>query len=98
MPCCPDLQQFMHHHRICLWTRLIKFKGQVQFRLFLPLKRSRFTLKDFVMADSATGYVLNTMVYTGKEGPVASRDLAMRVVLQLMEPYVNKGYRLFVDN
>ena len=50
------------------------------------------------MADSATGYVLNTIIYTGKEGPAASRDLAMRVVIQLMAPYVDKGYRLFVDN
>lgn len=34
------------------------------------------------------------MIYTGKEGPAASRDLAMHVVLQL----IDKGYRLFVDN
>ena len=50
------------------------------------------------MADSATGYVLNTMIYTGKEGPAASKDLAMREVLWLMEPFVDKGYRLYVDN
>ena len=59
---------------------LIKFKGRVQFRQFLPLKRSRLGLKGFVVADSATGYVLDTMTYTGKEGPAVSRDLAMRVV------------------
>ena len=40
---------------------LIKFKRRVQFRKFLPLKRSRFGLKGFVVADSATGYVLNTI-------------------------------------
>lgn len=67
---------------------LIKFKGRVQFRQFLPLKRSRFGLKGFVVADSATGYVLDTMIYTGKEGPAVSRDLAMRVVLKLVEPYI----------
>ena len=38
------------------------------------------------------------MIYTGKEGPAVSRDLAMRVVLKLVEPYIDKGYRLFVDN
>ena len=77
---------------------LIKFKGRVQFRQFLPLKRSRFGLKGFVIADASTGYVLNTSIYTGKEGPAASKDLAMRVVLNLTEPYAHKGYRLFVDN
>ena len=77
---------------------LIKFKGRVHFRQFLPLKRSRFGLKGFVIADASTGYVLNTSIYTGKEGPAASKDLAMRVVLNLTEPYAHKGYRLFVDN
>ena len=60
---------------------LITFKGRVQFRQFLPLKRSRFELKGFVVTDSATGYVLNTMIYISKEGPAASRDLTMREVL-----------------
>ena len=77
---------------------LIKFKGRVHFRQFLPLKRSRFRLKGFVIADASTGYVLNTSIYTGKNGPAASKDLAMRVVLNLTEPYAHKGYRLFVDN
>ena len=76
----------------------IMFKGRVQLRQFLLLKRSRFGLKGFIVADSATGYVLNTMIYTGKEGPAASKDLAMRKVLWLMEPFVDKGYRLYVDN
>ena len=77
---------------------LIKFKGRVQFRQFLPLKRSTLKLKGFVIADSSTGYVLNASIYTGKEGPAASKHLAMRVVMKLTEPYANKGYRLFVDN
>ena len=76
----------------------IKFKGRAQFRQFLPLKRSRFGLKGFVIADSSNGYVLNTIIYTGKEGPAASKDLASRVVLQLTEPYTDKGYQLYVDN
>ena len=77
---------------------LIKFKGRVQFRQFLPLERSKFGLKGFVIADALTGYVLNTSIYTGKERPAASKHLAMRVVLNLTEPYAHKGYRLFVDN
>lgn len=66
---------------------LIKFKGRVHFRQFLPLKRSRFGIKGFVIADSASGYVLDTSIYTGKEGPAASKDLAQRIVLKLTEPY-----------
>ena len=60
---------------------LIMFKGRVRFTQFFPLKRSRFGLKGFVVTDSATGYVLNTMIYIGKGGPAAIRDLIMREVL-----------------
>ena len=77
---------------------LIKFKGRLHFRQFLPLKRSRFGIKGFVIADSTSGCVLGTSIYTGKEGPAASKDLAQLVVLKLTEPYFNKGYKLFVDN
>ena len=57
------------------------FKGRVRFRQFFPLKRSRFELKGFVVTDSATGYVLKTMIYIGKGGPAAIRDLVMCEVL-----------------
>ena len=33
---------------------LIKFKGRVQFRRFLPLKQSRFGLNGFVIADTSS--------------------------------------------
>ena len=68
-----------------------KFKGRVHFRQFLTLKQSSFRLKGFVIADASTGYVLNTSIYTGKEGPAASEDLAMHIVLNLTEPYAHKG-------
>lgn len=77
---------------------LIKFKERVQFRQFLSLRRNRFGLKGFVTADSSNGYVINTIIYTGKEGPAASKDLASLVVPQVIEPYTNLGYRLYVDN
>lgn len=45
----------------------------IKFRQFLPLKRNRFGLKGFVIADSSNGYVLNTIIYTGKEGPEVTK-------------------------
>ena len=69
----------------------IKFKGHVHSRQFLLLNRGRFIIKGFVIAGSASGYVIGTSIYSGKEGPAASKDLAPRVVLKLTEPYINKG-------
>ena len=64
----------------------------------MSLKRSRFGIKGFVIADSVSSYEVDTLIYTPKEGAAESRDLSSQVVLKMTEPYVNKGYRLFVDN
>ena len=61
------------------------------------MKLSRFGLKGFVIADTSTGYVLNTSIYTGKEGSAASKDLAMPDILNLTEPFKDTVC-LFVHN
>ena len=46
---------------------LIKFKGRVHFRQFIPIKPGRFGIKCFTLAESSSGYGLVSKVYTGKE-------------------------------
>ena len=53
---------------------LIKFKGNVHFRQFLPIKPGRFGIKTFTLAESTSGYLLNSKIYTGKEGDAAQKD------------------------
>ena len=54
---------------------LIKFKGKVHFRQFIPIKLSSFGVKAFTPAESTRGYVLGRKVYTGKEANVVQKDL-----------------------
>ncbi|XP_022808808.1 piggyBac transposable element-derived protein 3-like [Stylophora pistillata] len=61
-------------------------------------KPARFGLKEFTLADSTNGCVLDIIVYTGKENAVDSKSLAERVVLRLLEPYYGLGYNIFMDN
>ena len=35
---------------------------------------------------------------TGKEGNVVDRDLGRKVVMSVIEPYLDKGYFVFMDN
>ena len=77
---------------------LIKFKGKVQFRQFIPIKPGRFGIKAFTLAESTSGYVLGSKVYTGKEANVVQKDLGKRAVMSLMEPFPDKGYYVFMDN
>ena len=54
---------------------LIKFKGKIHFRQFIPIKPGRFGIKAFTLAESSSGYVLNSKIYTGKENNEVQRDL-----------------------
>ena len=77
---------------------LIKFKKKIHFRQFIPIKPSRFGIKAFTQAGSTSGYVLGSKVYTGKETNVVQKDLGKRAVMLLMEPFLDKGYYVFMDN
>ena len=56
-----------------LLMRLIKFKGRVHFRQFIPSIPGRFGIKAFTLAESTSGYVLGGRVYTGKEAGVVQK-------------------------
>ncbi|KAJ8963013.1 hypothetical protein NQ314_005620 [Rhamnusium bicolor] len=69
---------------------------------YIPSKRHRFGIKFFVLADCETGYVLDFIVYTGSETDMKVHDPVLKIggniVMTLMEPYLNAGHILYVDN
>ena len=79
---------------------MIPFKGQIGFRQFIASKRVRFGIKVWVMAESLTGYVSQLQVSTGRERKAdhGKQGLASRIVNDLVAPYENTGYHLYVDN
>lgn len=95
----PRFQQvYKPQWQLAIDETLIKFKGKVNFRQYLPMKAGRFGIKSFTLAESSTGYLLNSKIYTGKEGNVVERDLGKKAVLCVMEPFLDKGYYVFMDN
>ncbi|XP_026322276.1 piggyBac transposable element-derived protein 4-like [Hyposmocoma kahamanoa] len=71
------------------------------FRRYNRSEAAKFGIKTFELCESATGYLWSFLVYTGKQssfdlGPEIAKSTA--VVLKLIEPLLNKGYRLFMDN
>ena len=77
---------------------LIKFKGKLHFRQFIPIKPGRFGIKAFTLAESKSGYVLNSKIFTGRENNEVQRDLGRKVVLSVFQPYLDKGFYAFMDN
>ena len=95
----PRFQQVCKPQRqLAIDETLIKFNGKVHFRQYLPKKSGRFGIKAFTFAESSTGYLLNSKIYTGKEGNAVERDLGKKAVLCVMEPFLDKGYYVFMVN
>ena len=57
-----------------------------------------FGIKAFTLDQSTSAYVLGSKIYTGKEANAVQKDLGKRAVMLLMEPFLDKGYHVFMDN
>lgn len=84
---------------------LLLFKGRLSWKQYMPLKRARFGIKSFLLCESSSGYIWNSVIYTGKETNIeisseeaATFGMATKVVLKLLEPLLDKGYCVTTDN
>ena len=62
-------------------------------------KPTKWGVKLWVLADSDNGYTVEFNVYIGKETQgISKHGLGYDVVMELVEPYLNQGYHLYLDN
>ena len=64
----------------------------------MPKKPVKFCVMNWVLADFVFPYVCNFQIYTGKNDKTPEAGLSHRVILDLAEPYLNKGHGLFMIN
>ncbi|XP_049876310.1 piggyBac transposable element-derived protein 4-like isoform X5 [Pectinophora gossypiella] len=78
---------------------LLLFRGRLSFRQYIKSKKARYGIK-FYELTSSDGYVLNLMMYAGKdaENEVQKGKKTEKLVLHLMKPYLLKGHHLYMDN
>lgn len=81
---------------------LMLFKGRLSWVQYIPLKRARFGVKLFVLAEAESGYIHNTIVCTGKstifDQKYENYGVATKSVMTLVEPFLGKGYYVIADN
>ena len=85
---------------VCIDESLLLWKGRHHFKQYIPLKRSRFGIKLFMLCEDG-GYTYRFRVYTGKDTLVeGNRNLTIseKIVEDLMLPLLHKGYHLYIDN
>ena len=77
---------------------MVKYKGRSSIKQYMPQKPVKRGFKIWMLADSATGYVLKFTVYKGKTGNSVERGLGANVVKRLTEHLHNKYHHVYFDN
>lgn len=84
---------------LALDESLLLFRGRLSFRTYMKNKKTKYGIKFYELC-SYDGYVLNIDIYKGQgeDGPDEDMSKIDSLVTKLLQPYVNKGYHLFMDN
>ena len=81
---------------------LLLWKGRLSWKQFIRTKRARFGIKSFVLAEASSGYVWNSIIYTGDDALLDRENSyqyqATKIVMTLTEKVLDKGRCLYVDN
>lgn len=76
---------------------MVKFKGRIGFKQYMPMKPVKRGFKIWVCADKE-GYVSNFEIYTGKQTDKPETDLGKRVVLDMTKGLEGSGHHVYFDN
>lgn len=92
--------RFKPKKHISIDETLLLWKGRLISKQYIPKKRARFGLKGYVLAESDTGCIYRYSLHQGKDNENADldKDVAHKVVMDLMEGLLNNGHELIMDN
>ena len=71
------------------------WKGRLDMKQYIPLKRARWGLKSYELCESGSGYIWKSMIHIGTAMElVQSVDglVSSRIVLTLAQELLGKGY------
>jgi hypothetical protein len=77
---------------------MVKFKGRLSFRQYLPAKPIKWGIKVWSLCESLTGYMVCFQVYTGKVLGGSEVGLGHRVVMDLTQHLHGSNIRVYMDN
>ena len=77
---------------------MVKFKGRLSFRQYMPAKPIKWGIKVWVLCESDTGYAYNMQVYTGKVEGRQEKGMAYRVCMDLLVPVRGTNLSVYMDN
>lgn len=93
---------YQPEQEISIDESLLGYKGLLGWKQYIPTKRARFGIKMYQLCESKTGYIWNSLIYTGK-GTVFNDKytiygLSVKAVMTLIHDLLGCGYTLTTDN
>ncbi|KAI8440900.1 hypothetical protein MSG28_009200 [Choristoneura fumiferana] len=83
---------------------LLLWKGRLSWEQIIRSKAARYGLKLFDLCEAATGYLIRTIIYAGKDSSFVEGALhgfdnkSAKVVLELMDGFLDVGHLVVMDN
>lgn len=95
------MEYFNPGQNLSIDESMVKFKGRVHMKQYLPAKPTKWGFKVFVLADSDSHYCLRAKLYTGKDEATTTDNtsgFSGRVVKELLQGLEGKGHIIFTDS
>lgn len=92
------LQNYNPHQNTSVDEAMVKFRGRLAFRQYLPAKPTKYGIKVWMRGDPTNGYTNEFQVYTGKEQGNREVGLSTRVVLDMTRKVWGKHHIVNIDN
>ena len=77
---------------------MVGFKGRSSLKQYVPSKPTKCGYKVWVRCGSRNGFTCCFQVYTGKVGGTTVKNVGARVVMDVSNDILDKGYHLYSDN
>ena len=91
-------RMYIPDKNLALDEAMIAWRGNLSFKVYNPDKPDEFGVKVYEICDSGNGYCYQFEIYTGKQHQVSKHGATYDIVMRLMAPLLNQGYRLYIDN
>ncbi|GBP40875.1 PiggyBac transposable element-derived protein 4 [Eumeta japonica] len=84
--------------QLSLDESMVLWRGRLLFRQYIKNKRHKYGLKLYMLTEP-DGLILKFRVYAGsKDVEVTGKGHAEKIVLHLLEDFLEKGHEVYMDN
>ena len=82
--------------------QLLAFRGHCPFQMYMPNKPAKYGIKIVMACDAENAYMFNAVTYLGKEKKQDNKakqgNVAKKLTMTLLDPYLDAGRNVTVDN